>query len=160
MAAACPKMPQAEDGHVVFRAQQIDIPGCVGCVGLAVAIDGDLIALVNDRHLNGRVAAGRFEGVGSLVGLGPREAIAAGHPFAGFPFAEDDGVELIALLNGQRAAASLAVLARVTQDTSVLSVPAASRPERASAAKPIVRVAIKVFIVAPFIQFGAKLRIR
>ena len=47
-----PFMPQPKDSHVVLAAQQIDVAGFVGGIGLAVVIDGYLMAFIGDCHLD------------------------------------------------------------------------------------------------------------
>ena len=60
---------------------------------LAVAVDGDVLVLVDDRQLDELVGAGGFLGVRVLVFLGAVEEVAAGHPAFGRQFAENDAVE-------------------------------------------------------------------
>ena len=62
LSVARPHVPQAEDGDVALRAQQVDVLGLVGGVRLAVAVDADLMALVDDGHLHEDARGGGFGG--------------------------------------------------------------------------------------------------
>ena len=88
-------MTQTEDGDGVLGGEQVDVVGLVGRAGFAIAIDGDSVAMVSNRHLYERLAVGLFNRAGLLVGLGAGEAFAAGHPLAGHFFAKDDPVKSI-----------------------------------------------------------------
>ena len=107
-AAARPDVPQTEYRDVVVDAQQVDILRRVRSVRLAITVDPDVFAVVDDRHLYHRPGVGRLGGVAGLVGLRAAEEIAAGHPPAARPLAEYDRVESVAALNRQHAAALLA----------------------------------------------------
>ena len=75
-------------------------------VELSIAIDPNLVLVVNDRHLNERLGVGRLNGKGRLVPWRALERVAAGHPLAPGKLSEHDRIELLGRVDQRQGAAA------------------------------------------------------